>query len=229
MTKRTWKTTTANRKYHCKTFWLYMFGPIAKRSPTDVRIHANQPLSKIVAFGYWTSRAESKKFVAPCCTPGTTAIHPAQFHQPVIHDRKGPERCQNREKRFKKEQNTHPTLCLPICSSNSISHPPWEEQQQSRPSKEKRSERNLRPSSNSKKQLQKLVRPFVFIYKMEQKLPVGPPVNIAKPNNTGIPETKFMPYVYMTLLVATHVNRNWRLEEKGIRQAYDKNSRPIFE
>lgn len=44
-----------------------------------VESHANQPLSRMVAFGYWISRAESRKFVLPCCTPGITVTQPAQF------------------------------------------------------------------------------------------------------------------------------------------------------
>jgi hypothetical protein len=64
--------TTAKRKYQLRTFWLMMFGAIAKNIPMDVRSQANQPLVRTSALGYWISRAEIRKLVDPCCTPGTT-------------------------------------------------------------------------------------------------------------------------------------------------------------
>lgn len=63
-----------------RTRGLMTLGSMATRMPRAVRIHANQPLVRNSASGYWISRAESRKLVAPCWTPAGTVIQPAQFH-----------------------------------------------------------------------------------------------------------------------------------------------------
>jgi hypothetical protein len=65
---------------------------MAKNIPIEVRSQANQPFVRTSASGYWISRAEMRKLVEPCCTPGTTetgAWNEETYHHPVIHARNG--------------------------------------------------------------------------------------------------------------------------------------------